>query len=57
MSWRVSKNKGGKAFRGSVTEGVSLVMRTSAKNTLCSEALIFILELLSQVKSDCHENL
>ena len=34
----------------------SLVMRTSAKKTLYSEALIFILELLSQVKSDCHEN-
>ena len=32
-------------------------MRKSAKNTLYSEALIFILELLSQVKSDCHENL
>ena len=31
-------------------------MQTSAKNTLHSEALIFILELLSQVKSDCHEN-
>ena len=27
------------------------------KNTLYSEALIFILELLSQVKSDGHENL
>ena len=35
----------------------SLVMRTSAKNTIYSEALIFILELLSQVKSDFHENL
>ena len=32
-------------------------MRTSAKNTLYSDALIFILELLSQVKSDCHEKL
>ena len=32
-------------------------MRTSAKNDLWSEALISILELLSQVKSDCHENL
>ena len=32
-------------------------MRMSAKNTLYSEALIFILELLSQVKLDCHENL
>ena len=32
-------------------------MWTSVKNTLFSEALIFILELLSQVKSDCHENL
>ena len=30
-------------------------MRTSAKNTLYSDALIFILELLSQVKSDCRE--
>ena len=35
----------------------SLVMRTSAKNTFYSDALILILELLSQVKSDCHENL
>ena len=34
----------------------SLVMRTSAKNNLYNEALIFILELPSQVKSDCHEN-
>ena len=32
-------------------------MRKSTKTTLYSEALIFILELLSQVKSDCHENL
>ena len=30
-------------------------MRTSAKNTGYSEVLIFILELPSQVKSDCHE--
>ena len=32
-------------------------MRTNAENTLYSEALIFILKLLSQVKSDCHEHL
>ena len=32
-------------------------MRTSAKNALYSNALIFILELLSEVKSDCHEKL
>ena len=31
-----------------------LVMRTSAKNTGYSEVLIFILELLSEVESDCH---
>ena len=30
-------------------------MLTSAKNTGYSKVLIFILELLSQVKSDCHE--
>ena len=29
----------------------------SAKNTLYIKALIFVSELLSQVKSDCHENL
>ena len=30
-------------------------MLTSAKNTGYSEVLIFILELLTEVKSDCHE--
>ena len=30
-------------------------MRTAAKNAGYSEVQIFILELLSQVKSDCHE--
>ena len=33
----------------------TVVMLTSAKNTGYSEVLIFILELLSEVKSDCHE--
>ena len=33
----------------------ALVMLTSAKNTGYSEVLIFILELLSKVKSDCHQ--
>ena len=33
----------------------TLVMLTSAKNTGYKEVLIFILELLSKVKSDCHE--
>ena len=32
-------------------------MRMSVKNTPYSEALIFILELLSQVMLDYHENL
>ena len=32
-------------------------IRTSGKNTLYSEALILILELLSQVKPDGHEKL
>ena len=30
-------------------------MLTSAKNTGYSEVLVFVLELLSEVKSDCHE--
>ena len=30
-------------------------MLTSGKNTGYSEVLIFILELLSEVTSDCHE--
>ena len=33
----------------------TLVMLTSAKNTGYNEVLMFILELLLQVKSDCHE--
>ena len=33
----------------------AVVMLTSMKNTGCSEALISILELLSEVRSDCHE--
>ena len=33
----------------------TVVMLTSAKNTGHSEVLIFILELLSEMKSDCHE--
>ena len=33
----------------------TLVMQTSAKNTGESEVLIIILEVLSQVKTDCHE--
>ena len=33
----------------------TLVMLTSAKNIVYSEVLIFILELLPEVKSDCHE--
>ena len=33
----------------------TVVMLTGAKNTGCSEVLIFILELLLEVKSDCHE--
>ena len=33
----------------------TVVMLTSAKNTSYSEVLIFILELLSEGKSDCHE--
>ena len=32
----------------------TVIMLTSAKNTGCSEVLIFILELLSEVKSHCH---
>ena len=32
-----------------------MVMLTSAKKTGYSEVLIFILELLSEVMSDCHE--
>ena len=32
-----------------------MVMLTSAKNTGYSEVMIFILELLSEVKLDCHE--
>ena len=42
-----------RGFISKVTETV--VMLTSAKNTGYSEVLIFILELLSEVKSDCHE--
>ena len=33
----------------------TVVMLTSAKNTGYSKVLIFILELLSVVKPDCHE--
>ena len=33
----------------------TVVMLASAKNTGYSEVLIVILELLSEVKSDCHE--
>ena len=32
----------------------SVIMLTSEKNTGYIEVLIFILELLSEVKSDCH---
>ena len=32
-----------------------MVMRTSAKNSGYNEVLIFILELLSEVRSDFHE--
>ena len=32
-----------------------MVMITSAKNTGYNEVLIFVLHLLSEVKSDCHE--
>ena len=55
--------------RGSIFEGKQLktnpsffnfqtetvVILTSAKNTGYGEVLIFILELISEVKSDCHE--
>ena len=33
----------------------TVVMLTSAKNTGCSEVPTLILELLSEMKSDCHE--